>query len=522
MVMMAAAAGIHGLTAMAKIISGLSYIIPQFTIGLFSFGSTTGGRNIGAMLSEFGEAPEKIAEGLELGGEAAGIYGQYKRSFEDWQLQEKMAESEIKQLEFQIESAQLQKAIAQRELMIHQKEIENNASIMKFMTTKFSNLQLYNWMSGKLSGLYYQTYKMAHDISKQAEKSFQFETGSREADVSFIGGTYWDSQRKGLLSGESLGLDLDRMEKAFLDQDYRNFEITKNISMLELDPLAFLKLKTEGVCEFRLSEALFDYDYQGHYNRQITTISVAFDIGEGQTVNATLTQLNNKVVMEPDIKAVKYLMNPKDEQPDTIRSDWRPNQQIALSFVDQYSENNGLFELRFDNDRYLPFEGTGAVSLWRLELNGKKGSYNPDELLDVTIKLRYTSDQGGSSFANAVKSALKPYNATSFFDLAYSFTDEWNDFMLSDDKDLELTFTRDMFPNMASSKIIGIYLKYDYADDQSATFVMNEELELKNLKYYELGNLGIPGDGATWKFTAKGDKSNIENVEMVLVYKAKV
>ncbi len=522
MTMMAAAAAIHGLTAIAKIVSGLSYIIPQFTVGLFSFGATSGGRNVGAMLEEFSEAPEKVAEALELGGESAGIYAQYKRSFEDWQLQEKMAESEIKQLELQIQSAQIQKAIAQRELMIHQKEIENNASILKFMTTKFSNVQLYSWMSGKLSGLFYQTYKMAHDMAKQAEKSFQFETGTKEADINFIGGMYWDSQRKGLLSGESLGHDLDRMEKAFIEQDSRNFEITKSISMLELDPLAFLKLKTEGVCEFRLTEALFDYDYPGHYNRQITTISVAFDIGEGQTVNATLTQLNNKVVMEPDIKAVKYLLNPKDEQPDTIRSDWKPNQQIALSFVDQYTENNGLFELRFDNDRYLPFEGTGAVSLWRLELNGKKGSYNPDDLLDVTIKLRYTSDQGGSSFGNAVKSALKPYHATSFFDLAYSFTDEWNEYMLSDEKDLNLTFTRDMFPGMASSKILGVFLKYDYVDDKKTTFVMNDELELKNLKYFEIGNLGIPTDGATWKFTAKGDKSNIKNVEMVLVYKAKV
>ena len=521
-VMMGAAAAIHGLTAIAKIISGLSYIIPQFTIGLFSFGATSGGRNVGAMLEEFSEAPEKVAEGLELGGEAAGIYAQYKRSFEDWQLQEKMAESEIKQLEFQIQSAQIQKAIAQRELLIHKKEIENNASIMKFMTTKFSNVQLYNWMSGKLSGLFYQTYKLAHDMAKQAEKSFQFETGTKEADINFISGMYWDSQRKGLLSGESLGLDLDRMEKAFIDQDNRNFEITKSISMLELDPLAFLKLKTEGVCEFRLAEALFDYDYQGHYNRQIMTISVAFDIGEGQTVNATLTQLNNKVVMEPDIRAVKYLLNPKDEQPDTIRSDWRPNQQVALSFVDEYTENNGLFELRFDNDRYLPFEGTGAISLWRLELNGKKGSYNPDELLDVTIKLRYTADQGGSSFANAVKSALKPYNATSFFDLAYSFTDQWNKLMLSNGKEMELSFTRDMFPGMSSSKIIGIFLKYDYVDDKKATFVLNDELELKNLKYLEIGNLGIPSSGAKWKFTVKGDKSAIKNVEMVLVYKAKV
>ena len=104
-----------------------------------------------------------------------------------------------------------------------------------------------------------------------------------------------------------------------------------------------------------------------------------------------------------------------------MRVNWRANQQVALSHVDQYTENNGMFELNFGDERYLPFEGTGAVSNWRLELNGKKGSYNPSDLLEVIIKFRYTAQQGGSRFANEVKGLLKPYNATSFFDMAYNF-----------------------------------------------------------------------------------------------------
>lgn len=518
--LMTAAASVYGIVVLSKIVSGLAYVVPQFTVGAFSFGATSGGKNVGDMLSKFGEGTDSLAEGLSIAGEAVGIYAQYKRSAQDWELQKAMATSEIAQLEHQIEGARIQKAIAQRELQIHEAEIENNRAVATFMKEKFSNEQLYNWMSGKLSGLFYQTYKMAHDMSKQAEKAFQFETGTPAAEINFINGMYWDSQRKGLLSGESLGLDLDKMEKAFIEQDVRGFEITKNISLVEHDPLAFLQLKTKGVCEIRLSEAMFDYDFPGHYNRQMKSIAIAFDIGEGQFVNATLTQLNHKLVMKPDAKAVKYLLNPNGEMPDSIRVDWKVNQQIALSHVDEFTENSGLFELRFDTEKYLPFEGTGAVSLWRLELNGKKGSYNPAELLDATIKLRYTADQGGGGFANTVRGLLKPYDATAFFDLAYSFAEDWNSFQLGDENEMELTFDRTMFPNMSSSKIMAIMVRYELEDGKSASLIMDEDIQLGNNKYTQVSNISIGKDGSTFSFSAKGDKTAIKNVEMVMVYKA--
>ena len=41
-------------------------------------------------------------------------------------------------------------------------------------------------------------------------------------------------------------------------------------------------------------------------------------------------------------------------------------QSIATSSGEQ---DAGLFELRFGDDRYLPFEGGGIVSRWRLELH---------------------------------------------------------------------------------------------------------------------------------------------------------
>jgi Tc toxin complex TcA C-terminal TcB-binding domain len=49
------------------------------------------------------------------------------------------------------------------------------------------------------------------------------------------------------------------------DQNRREYEITKNISLAQLHPLALIQLKQGGTCEFSLTEALFDLDYPGHH-----------------------------------------------------------------------------------------------------------------------------------------------------------------------------------------------------------------------------------------------------------------
>lgn len=523
--MMILGSGLMTAAGIVKIAGAIVYGTPDFHIGPFCFGSTTGGKSWGESISKISEALENSGDGISMIGDAIGIYAQHERSKQDWTLQKAMADSEIKQIGLQIQGAMLQEKIAERELAILDQQIAQNESISTYMRDKFSNAQLYQWMASKLSGLYYQTYQMAFDMAKAAEKAFQFERGMKESDVNFINGPYWDSQRKGLLAGDSLALDLDRMEKAYIDSNRRGFEITKNISLLDLDPVALLRLKTKGVCEFSLTESLFDYDFPGHYCRQIRTLSLSFDFGEtSQSVMATLTQLNHKTVLEPDPKAVKYLLDPKDQPPESLRNGWKANQQIALSHVDEGEKNNGLFELRFDDERYLPFENTGAVSTWRLELNGKKNSYNINTLRDVIINLKYTAEQGGQVFASAVKGLLKPYPTARFFDVAQEFPDEWADFLEGEDDELILPMSRDLFPNMSSSKITGIFASYDLAEPGAISMMLNRDknLVLKDGKFLQASGLSISSRGSEWTFTINGDKGILNTISLVLSYKAHV
>ena len=69
---------------------------------------------------------------------------------------------------------------------------------------------------------------------------------------------YWDTGHQGLLSGEALYLDLKRMELAYHDNNKREFELTRHVSLAQLDLVALLALKMTGTCNLTVPEWLFD------------------------------------------------------------------------------------------------------------------------------------------------------------------------------------------------------------------------------------------------------------------------
>ena len=173
--------------------------------------------------------------------------GGYQRRWDDWKLQEKLAAKELEQIERQIAAAEIRKAIARLELDNHDRQIENSEEIEEFLRDKFTNEELYNWMVTQISMLYFRVYQLAYHLAKRAEKAYRFERGISSSD--FIQFGYWDSLKKGLLSGDRLYLDLKRLEMAYLDQNKREYEITKHISLVLHDPMALIALKETGQCE---------------------------------------------------------------------------------------------------------------------------------------------------------------------------------------------------------------------------------------------------------------------------------
>jgi hypothetical protein len=510
--MMSIGAAGHFAAGGLKIGAAIASAAPEVYLGPFIMGSSYGGQELGDSLGSAADVSAAFAEAFSMLGEALGVRADQERQAEDWNLQLAIARSDVTQLGHQVEGGELAVAVAQRELAIHERESRNHEEVTAFLTGKFAGAQLYGWMAQQLSGLYFQTYNMAYELARSAEKAYQFERCTTNG--ANIQPSYWDSRRSGLLAAESLTVDLDRLGHAYFNGGGRGLEITKRVSLLALDPLALLALKDEGRCEFALTEELFDRDFPGHYRRQIRTLSVTFDTPDGPVgINASLTQLDNRTVLSADPKAVRYLLDPKGSPPGSLRADWRPSQQIALSDIEEGRDNNGLFELRYDDDRYLPFEGTGAVSRWRLDARRV-----PAGLIDVTVTVKYTAENGGETFATAVRGMLRPYPSARYLDLAAEFPDEWAAFLESDARDLYLPITPEYLPGMAGRQITGVCARYERSRDGEVRFLLNGDrgLALDDGRLLRTPGLALGG----WTLLCEGDKSSLANLGLILTYRA--
>jgi hypothetical protein len=518
------AASLHMAAGVVKIASSIAHAVPEFYAGPFIVGVEEGGRALGDTLDKISESSDTLAGGFGTIGEVMAIQAQFLRLSQDWQVQVLTAQSDVDQIGHQLAGAQQQLVSAQRDADVLELEIANNQTTAAFLRDKFPSAALYSWLAGRLGALYLQAYHLAYETARAAEQALLYECGLTDTAANrVIQPAYWENRRKGLLAGEVLAVDLERLAAARQARSARGLEITRQVSLLALDPVAMLRLRSEGTCDFSLSEELFDEDFPGHFRRQIRTITVAFTDADDQSVavNATLTQLTHKTVLEADPQAVKYLLDPQGTMPAKIRGEWMAGQQIALSQPDGGRENNGLFELRFDDDRYLPFEGTGAVSTWRLQRSGRPQA----TLYDVTIIVKYTAQQGGDTFANAVKGMLRPYPAARFFDVSRDFSQQWTDFMSNGAQQLVLPLTADMFPNLTGRQITGIYPTYDEVDGGGTRLLLGGDpaMALDEATLLPTPALTLRGTTpAGLSFTVDGDKQNLRNVGLVLTYQAGV
>jgi hypothetical protein len=327
----------------------------------------------------------------------------YKRRQDDWDHQAELATKELEQVKQQILAAEARVAIAEKDLENHDLQIEHTEEVDDFMRDKFTNAELYDWMVGQLSALYFQSYQLAYDMAKRAERSFRFELADPAA--TFVNFGYWDSLKKGLLAGELLHQDLRRMEVAYLDQNRREYEITKHISLAMLDPQALIMLKETGQCFMTLPEALFDTDFPGHFLRRIKSVSLSIPCVAGPytSVNCTLTLLWNSV--RQNSRATDGSDYPRDpRKPSDPR--FRDSVGAIQSMVTSSGQNDsGAFELNLRDERYLWCEGAGVISDWRMELPLDTNAFDFDTITDVILHLRYTARDGGETLKTAAWAA---------------------------------------------------------------------------------------------------------------------
>jgi hypothetical protein len=360
----------------------------------------TGGGQIKSVWENLGKAFETASKVAEIAKEIKEAVEAIQQKIKDAEGKRDAAQANEKRLGKQIAAATLRVEMASLKAKEIEKAAQNAEQIETYMRARFSNVELCGWRVSQLSTLYFQTYQMAYDLAKRAEKAFEHELG--ELDTNRVRFGHWDSLRKGLLAGEQLHFDLRRMEKGYLDQNRRDHEITRQVSLKDEFTEAFTALQTSGQCNFDLPEALFDRDYPGHYRRRIRSVrlTVAFE-GEARPTNVqcTLTLVQSSV--RTRATADSYTRRHAQEADARFRDEIGAPQSIVTS---SGHDDFGLFVLDPDDPRYLPFEGAGAISSWRLELPQQRwGEATPEDLADVVLQLSYTARDGGATLKDIVR-----------------------------------------------------------------------------------------------------------------------
>ncbi|MEP7107392.1 MAG: hypothetical protein ABI760_05405 [Ferruginibacter sp.] len=440
-------------------------LIPQFQVDAKPLGVGAGFGFGGVQLSGMTEIGARLvrmlADELSYMAARASKTSAYNRRTEDWILQCNAAANELVQIGKQVVASLIREQTAKKEYDNHKAQITNSIEVDTFIKEqKFTTSELQGWMQGELFGLYNDCYNFASNIALRAEATMKTELMLPEfTSVNYIKFNYWDGLRKGLLAGEKLYFDLKRLELAYYDYNKREYELTKHISLKQLDALALLKFKKEGKCEFEVPEWLLDMDCPGHYLRRIKTVSISVPCVAGPytSINCTLTLLKSTIRISSNVSE-----GYSRKEGDSKRfKDYFSSIESIVTSTGQ--NDSGLFETNLRDERYLPFEGAGMCSSWRLEIPMEKPQFNHQTISDVIVHFRYTSRPGGDIMKTKSTEEVVAMigNQDSpllrMFNLPQDFPNEWHNFKNNDSAaSIELLIKNDLFPYFTNGKNIKV------------------------------------------------------------------
>ncbi len=116
-----------------------------------------------------------------------------------------------------------------------------------------------------------------------------------------------------------------------------------------------------------------------------------------------------------------------------------------------------MFETNLHDERFLPFEGAGAISTWNLSLPAQLRAFDYTTISDVILHIRYTARQAGDPLAAQATKELTAMLDTAgqsgqalLFCLRYDFPTEWSAFV-NGTGDFAVTLEKQYFPYAVQS-----------------------------------------------------------------------
>jgi hypothetical protein len=413
----------------------------------------------------------------------------------DWQFQYSLGVEDGRIAAQQVVSAQDQVRIAAQERNIAQLQADQKAAIVDFLANKFTNADLYDWMSTVLQGVYSYFLRQAAVVARLAENQMAFER-QEVPPPGFIKADYWQPPASGTSSGSAgggsntLGLtgsarltqDIYELDQYHFLTEKRKLQLTKTISLAQRFPVEFQGLRDTGVMRFVTRLMDFDRDFPGHYLRLIQKVSTSVIalIPPTQGIKATLSTT----------AATRVVIGPEVFQTTIVRRD---PQSVALTSP---TNATGVFAMDPQSNLLFPFQGLGVEAQWEFSMPKGSNQFDYSTLADVLISIDYTALNSPDYRAQVLPTLGDGISAERPFSFRNDLADQWYDLNNPDQTATPMTvqFTTsrgDFPPNLSDFRIEQVLLYFSRAN--GATF----EVSVKALQFAEGASTSTIGGAAT-------------------------
>ncbi len=430
-------------------------------------------------LSAVAQGLSSLAASLSTTASILTTLASYERRKQDWEFQRDLANQDVEIGKQQVATATDHVRVAGQERAIAELQTEHAEAMVEFLSTKFTNVELYEWMSSVLENVYSFFLQQATSVAKLAENQLAFER--QETPPSYIQSDYSEApsdemstsgdghapDRHGLTGSARLLQDIYQLDQYAFENDKRKLQLSKTISLARLAPYEFQRFRETGVLSFGTALDLFDRDFPGHYLRLIKRVrtSVVALIPPTQGIHATLTNTgHSRVVIGPDVFQTVVVRRDPDS--------------VALTAPINAS---GLFELEPQSEMLFPFEGLGVGTAWEFRMPLAANLFDYNTIADVLLTIDYTALDSFDYRQQVIQTLPATVSAERPFSFRQEFADAWYDLHNPDQATppaMTVTFeTRreDFPPNIADLKIQHVLLYFACTDGN----VFEENVTLK-------------------------------------------
>lgn len=394
--------------------------------------------------------------------------GTLERRAQEWEYQYNLASKNTEIGEQQIALAQDHARVVYSEGWTARDQLSIANDTLRLLHAKFTNVELYEWMSGILQDVYGFFLSQATSDARLAENQLAFER--QEPSAGTVKSDYWsitkgyaygsaEPDRKGLTGSARLLKDIYELDQRAFATEKRKLELSKTVSLGQMDPAEFQRFRQTGAISFSVPNEAFDRDFPGHYLRLIkrVRVSVIALIPPTQGIHATLsTNGISRVVVADSFQTAIIRRDPE---------------QIALTSPDN---STGLLDLEPQSDLLLPFEGSGVDATWELRMPPAANPFDYTTINDVLFTIEYTALNSQEYQQKVVKMLGTTSSADCGFSLRNQFPDLWYELNNPEQSKTPMTVTfetqnGDVVPNIRQPKIENLVLFFISKDNLGDT-----------------------------------------------------